>query len=169
MNCKQFQNKISEISLSDLRDSLPEDIRDHIKTCPVCADELQNSIGLGSILDEMKAPEKGEEFWDGYLSTVMERTVRAEKKTQWSHFPVFGKKFVIPVFAVAAIMLVFLISDTFFNNVNDEEIYSSTLDFILEEHDLESSQYMFNQSSVYLADEIIPENWGDSRSKDQKN
>ncbi|MCP4726496.1 MAG: hypothetical protein GY863_15735 [bacterium] len=144
-------------------------MQEHVKLCPVCAEELQNILGLGSMLDEMKAPEKGEEFWNGYLSTVMERTVKAEKQKQWSHFPVFSKKFIIPVFAVAALMLVFLVSDTFFNSVNDEEIYSSSLDFILEEHDQESSQYLFNQSSVYLAEEILPENWGDSGSMEKKN
>ncbi|MFC1564425.1 hypothetical protein ACFL6G_05775 [candidate division KSB1 bacterium] len=168
MECKDFKNRISGIPLSGLSGPLPDDLQEHMKVCPECAEEVKQYTGLGSLLNDVTSPEQGDDFWNGYLTAVMERTVQSGKETKWTHFPVFSRKFIIPVFAVAAMMLIFIISDNM-NTVEDEEIYSSTLEFILEEHDQVSSQYMFNEASVYLADEILPENLGETRSREIKN
>ncbi len=172
MNCEKFKILISELPLTSLWESLPEDIKDHAGSCLVCGEELKSMLELGNSLNGLKAPDKGEEFWDDYLGTVMDRTVHSKNTTKWSLFPVFSRRFIIPVFAVASMLVVFLISDTIFNGsieIDQDELYSTSLDFILEEHDQESSQYMFNQSSVYLADEILPDNWGNTGRKDIKN
>lgn len=143
MDCSKFKNRLRQAG-SDQSTGLPEDLRRHADECEACGRILSEEAALSDLLSGSKLACPVEENWDGYLNTVMERT-RAEKT---SGTAVWLKRMLVPVISAAAVLYLLVQTDDF----RDAELdlaYTSTLDFVMEEHDLIAADNMFSPASVY--------------------
>ncbi len=158
MNCKIFEEWL-EKSAGSLKESFPpEEILEHLSGCESCMKTASDYDKLGAMLKKAAAPDPGEKFWDEYLTTVMD-SVRDNKAAGAAAAPLFWvKRALIPAISFMVILFaVFQYGDFYQEEAEEDYIYSMTLDFILEEHDMIMAEDIFDPTFVYAVEEIRPE------------
>jgi len=162
MTCKNFQQWLCERNISEVLNTIPEELRRHIVQCNECKKELEKAEKLHALLQSARAPDPGDDFWEEYLTTVAARVREKREAAETPALILWSKRLLIP--AAAAVMLLIAgvyVADMYYPVLDrfyyDEE-YSSTFD-ILEAHDMVSAQYMLDPTPLYAMEEVIAENW----------
>jgi hypothetical protein len=52
----------------------------HLTTCPACAEEYEEMVGVLALMDQRQKPEMGEEYWDSYYPRLLEKIKESEEK-----------------------------------------------------------------------------------------
>jgi len=162
MTCTNFQQWLCERNASEVLNTIPEEFRRHILQCNECKKELEKAKKLHALLQSARAPDPGENFWEEYLTTVAARVRKKQEEVETTVIPLWTKRLLIPAAAAVILFIGVFVADRYYlldRFIYTDEAYSSTLDFILEEHEQISSQYMFDPTPLYAMEEVIAENW----------
>lgn len=167
MKCTLLKTWLADQELAGKKNPLPDNLRAHLQKCQICGREEQEAKNLESLLGQIRTPDHDEKFWGSYLTATMEKARSAKPA---SPLMVWSRRLAIP----AAAFVVLLIALSLFNPksglIPDEsQAYSTTLDFVLEEHELIMSEHMFDPTSIYAMEEIIFEEFNDNPSQNIKN
>lgn len=163
MKCNEFEHWLTEQNSSEKLDAIPEAFREHLHRCNVCANVLHETRNYFKTLRSASAPEPGDAFWEDYLSGVSSKLKERKKPSVGSPGSAWIRRLVLPVAAAAILVTGVFVTDSYYPFLEfgfyGEDEYSSTLDFIWEEHEQALSEHMFDLTLLYAVDEIIPENW----------
>ncbi|MFC1731607.1 hypothetical protein ACFL6I_14925 [candidate division KSB1 bacterium] len=160
MTCTIFENWLKKKSVSRIRGALPADMEKHLQECDTCRSAAREAEQLHIALRPACIPEQDDEFWENYLTTVLSRTRQDEKIDSVQVAVKWSKRLFVSATSIALVLVAVMQYRSFFGPDSGEEIvYSSTLDFMLEEHELTMSQYAFDMTSIYVVDEIVPVDW----------
>ncbi len=107
---------------------------------------------LDELLSSARTQKRGDQFWDEYLTGVM-GSVREESSRSLFSTPMLRRLLVPAVIAVIAVFTV-MKSGLFTNGDAGESMYTTTIDFVIEEHDYVVSQNMFDPTPFYAVEEI---------------
>lgn len=124
INCKKFKDIVVD-ALYDYDKLSGEDKRlfhAHLTTCPACAGEYEEMIGVLALMDQRDKPEMGEEFWDSYYLRLLEKMKESEEKEKnkiknkiwlllkkwWENFKFDIKRLRWVLYPAAALLLVVL-------------------------------------------------------------
>ena len=82
INCKNFKDVVVDVLYN--YDQLSEEDKHlfhaHLTTCPACAGEYEEMVGVLALMDQRDKPEMGEEFWDSYYPRLLEKMKESEEK-----------------------------------------------------------------------------------------
>ena len=172
MTCKKFQQWLCERTSKEALDAIPEEFRRHAAQCNECKTELHAAKKLHELLKSAHVPDPGDAFWEEYLTTVVTRVREKREEAESPALTLLTKRLLIPIAAGLILFAGLFTADQYFYIMDrikyGDEIYSSSFDFIEEEHDRVSSQYLLDQTPVYAVEEILAGNWIDT-GKDIKN
>ena len=163
MNCNEFQKWINgQNSIKDLN-SLPDDGAMHLQQCDSCKAALKEARNYFIVMRNARTPELEDAFWEGYLSSVFSKASQEIRVSKLSVKPVWLRRLVIPAAAAAILITGVLLTDRYYPVfdyvLSDDDAYTSSLDFIWGEHEEALSQHMFDPTTLYAVEEVIPENW----------
>ncbi|MFC1555026.1 hypothetical protein ACFL7D_10350 [candidate division KSB1 bacterium] len=161
MECKDFKDFIGETNLSGLTDP-PDELKQHLRKCGSCSKEYQEARGLGDLLASVKTPDIKDEYWNGYLGGVMSKIKNTKPGSTLADF---YKTLLIPA-AAALLLFGVYFSDTYMPLVDEmiygDESYTSSLDFIMNEHSEAMSKYLLNTDAIFLTETLFPDTESDS-------
>ncbi len=159
MNCNEFQSWLSGFQ-PDRSQDIPGPARDHGKECAHCARSLEETVRYQELLSERRPARQDESFWDNYLQTVMKRATSKDMRPQTGIWYRRMKWALVPT-AAAILFATILLYDReeFTSSQPQDEVYAATYDVIWEEHNRALSGYIFDPTSLYFVEDLVPENW----------
>jgi len=156
MKCNIFEEWLRSTASLRFEGLLPDELQRHIESCETCRAASEEARILGDLMGEVKEPGQSDEFWNDYLAQVMDRTRNEEPARGITAVYTWTKRLIGPAAAFALIAIVLLQYNPF-SSGNDavEEMYTTTLDFVLEEHDMIVAQNIFDPTPVYTIEEFL--------------
>ena len=82
INCKDFKEIVVDAlySCDQLSEQDKRLFHAHLTTCPACAEEYEEMVGVLALMDQRQKPEMGEEYWDSYYPRLLEKIKESEEK-----------------------------------------------------------------------------------------
>lgn len=160
MKCKNVKEWFgNESSYSNI----PNGLIEHLNGCDGCFRIFKDDLSVILELKKLNIPSKEDAFWNDFLRETIAKAISSNDQSSTVEvLNSFGSRFrnyvALPVVA-AAMLLIMLYSSDQSIDLDDEDIYSSSIDFIFEEHSQASEEYMLNSSSIYAVDEVIPDDY----------
>ena len=165
MQCQEFQSWLSGLQPDQIQ-NIPEPARDHSKECSQCARSLKEAAMYQALLSERRPARQDEFFWGDYLQTVMKRAAGKEKRSQAGIWFRRVKWALVPAAAVLYAGILLIDREEF---QPQDEVFTATYDVIWEEHNRVLSGYIFDPTSLYFVEDLIPENWENGTAFEEKN
>lgn len=168
MKCDEFQQWVNQQNAADRLSDVPPGYRLHVEQCSECKNMLREAQKYYMIVQDAGTPEPGDAFWEDYLSTVAAKFRERRKAEESMVFPARIRRLTLSAAAVALLFAGVFLADRYYpfldSLLNGNEAYSSSIDFIWEEHEQVLSHYMFDPTPLYALEEVIQENWEDEPS-----
>lgn len=149
MKCREVRKYFTEFLRKDISSEKKEKISTHIESCKSCREESRQFLILTDVISEANTPESDELFWERYLGDIEDRLnalpeKEKEKIARKIELPSFLRK---PAYAVAAVLIlavgIIAYQKWFYK---EENIYSNSLEFFIEEFDNVVSENIFIES-----------------------
>jgi hypothetical protein len=82
INCKDFKEIVVDAlyNYDELSEQDKRLFHAHLTTCPACAGEYEEMVGVLALMDQRQKPEMGEEYWDSYYTRLLEKIKESEEK-----------------------------------------------------------------------------------------
>jgi hypothetical protein len=171
MNCNDLQKWIAGQNSEKKLNKLPDDFSIHLDQCDSCKTAILEARNYFTLMQNANTPELEDAFWENYLSSVSSKVSQETRVGKLPVHPIWLRKLVIPVAAVVVLISGVLLTDWYYpvldNVLSDDDAYTSSLDFIWGEHEDALSQHMFDPTTLYAVEEVIPENWEEIDPQDQ--
>jgi|GEM_PF-4305021 len=113
MNCDRVHPLLSLFVLDDLDEGEKVLVESHLEICPGCREEVDALNGLTGALREDRFPDRSEEFWARFETSVVEGTERIDQESSRSIvgllkklIPVVPQGKFVPAVAYASLVLV---------------------------------------------------------------
>lgn len=110
MNCKIIQNNLQSYIDRRVDETTFKMIRDHLEECPVCRDEEQSYLKMIDLLKTPDYPKPDEGEWQRMHDAILRQLPPVQDTPKVVHFFPLFSLFNTPIRAVAALIVVSLIS-----------------------------------------------------------
>jgi len=78
LNCREIQLYLDDYLADRLKSDFRSQIEEHLKSCEICREELEQTSILLDIVKADKVPNPGDKYWDNLETTILSNTFDRE-------------------------------------------------------------------------------------------